>query len=48
MQSYRVEFTKNDLTKYSFLKENADYIRLLSLQIEDLTSEEMVPIHGRT
>src|SRR4030066_2371502 len=47
MQSYRVEFTKNDLAKYPFLKETADYIRPLSLQIEDLTSEEMMPVLNR-
>ena len=47
MQSYRVEFTKNDLAKYPFLKETADYIRLLSLQIEDLTNAEMAPVLNR-
>ena len=47
MQSYRVEFTKNDLAKYPFLKETADYIRPLSLQIEDLTSGEMAPVLNR-
>ena len=47
MQSYRVEFTKNDLAKYPFLKETADYIRPLSLQSEDLTSEEMAPVLNR-
>src|SRR4030067_2556160 len=47
MQSYRVEFTKNDLAKYPFLKETADYIRSLSLQIEDLTSGEMAPVLNR-
>lgn len=36
-----MEFTKNDLAKYPFLKETADYIRPLGLQIEDLTSPEM-------
>jgi DNA primase large subunit len=47
MQSYRVEFTKNDLAKYPFLKETADYIRPLGLQIEDLTSAEMTQVLDR-
>ncbi len=44
MQSIRLEFTKNDLAKYPFLKQTADYIRPLGLQIEDLTSSEMAKI----
>jgi DNA primase large subunit len=39
-----VEFTKNDLAKYPFLKETADFIRPLGLQIEDLTSAEMAQV----
>jgi DNA primase large subunit len=31
-------FTKNDLAKYPFLKETADYIKPLDLQIDDLVS----------
>ena len=31
-------FTKNDLAKYPFLKETAEYIKPLDLQIDDLTS----------
>ena len=31
-------FTKNDLAKYPFLKETADYIKLLDLQIDNLAS----------
>ncbi len=42
--STRVEFTKNDLAKYPFLKETADYVRPLGLQIEDLTSAEMAQV----
>ena len=34
-------FTKNDLAKYPFLKETAEYIKPLDLQIEDLTSMGM-------
>ena len=42
-----VEFTKNDLAKYPFLKETAEYIRPLNLQIEDLTSAGMEQILRR-
>jgi DNA primase large subunit len=42
-----VEFTKNDLAKYPFLKETADYIRPLGLQITDLTSPEMKQVLNR-
>ena len=34
-------FTKNDLAKYPFLKETAEYIKPLDLQIGDLTSMGM-------
>ncbi len=34
-------FTKNDLAKYPFLKETAEYIKPLGLQIDDLTSMGM-------
>ena len=36
-----VKFTPNDLAKYPFLKETADYIRLLGLQTEELTSSQI-------
>jgi DNA primase large subunit len=39
MESAR--FTKNDLAKYPFLKETAEYIKPLDLQIDDLTSMGM-------
>ena len=39
MESAR--FTKSDLAKYPFLKETAEYIKPLDLQIEDLTSMGM-------
>jgi len=42
-----VGFTKNDLAKYPFLKETADFIRPLGLQIEDLTSAEMAQVLDR-
>jgi DNA primase large subunit len=47
MQLERVEFTKNDLAKYPFLKETAEYIRPLDLQIEDLTRGYMKKILDR-
>ncbi|MCJ7560325.1 DNA primase large subunit PriL [Candidatus Bathyarchaeota archaeon] len=47
MQLEPVEFTKNDLAKYPFLKETAGYIKPLDLQIEDLTSIGMDQILKR-
>ena len=47
MQLEPVEFTKNDLAKYPFLKETAEYIRPLDLQIEDLASIGMDQILKR-
>jgi DNA primase large subunit len=40
-------FTKNDLTKYPFLKENTEYIKTLNLKVEDLTSPEFSTILQR-
>jgi DNA primase large subunit len=40
-------FTKNDLAKYPFLKETAEYIKPLELQIDDLTSIGMDQILKR-
>ena len=40
-------FTKNDLAKYPFLKETAEYIKPLDLQIDDLTSMGMDQILKR-
>jgi DNA primase large subunit len=42
-----VTFTPNDLAKYPFLKETAEYIRPLNLQISDLTSPGMEQILKR-
>ena len=47
MQLDRVEFTKNDLAKYSFLKVTAKYIRPLNLQISELASAEMTQVLKR-
>jgi DNA primase large subunit len=40
-------FTKNDLAKYPFLKETAEYLSPLDLQIEDLINPGMSQILGR-
>jgi DNA primase large subunit len=40
-------FTKSDLAKYPFLKENTEYIRKLDLKIEDLEKPEFAKILGR-
>jgi DNA primase large subunit len=42
-----VNFTPIDLAKYPFLKETAEYIRPLNIQIADLTSPEMAQILKR-
>jgi len=42
-----VHFTKNDLAKYPFLKETAEYVKKLDLKIEDLTSPEFSSILER-
>jgi len=41
-------FTREDLAKYPFLKQTAEYIKPLDLQIEDLTSAGMDQILRRT
>jgi DNA primase large subunit len=47
MQIAMVHFTKNDLAKYPFLKETAEYVKKLDLKIEDLTSPEFSSILER-
>jgi DNA primase large subunit len=47
MQMETVRFTQNDLTKYPFLKENAEYMKKLGLKIEDLTNPEMEQVLNR-
>jgi DNA primase large subunit len=47
MQLATVSFTKNDLAKYPFLKETAEYVKKLDLKIEDLTSPEFFSILER-
>ena len=42
-----VKFTQNDLAKYPFLKETAEYMKLLGLKIEDLTNPELERILHR-
>jgi DNA primase large subunit len=41
IQMTSIRFTKNDMAKYPFLKENAEHIRKLDLKIEDLASAEL-------
>jgi DNA primase large subunit len=40
MQRATARFAKNDLAKYPFLKETADYVRRLDFKIEDLANAE--------
>jgi len=40
MKLATLQFTKNDLAKYPFLKETQEYVKKLGLQIEDLASPE--------
>jgi DNA primase large subunit len=47
MQLATVKFTKNDLAKYPFLKEAAEYVKTLDLKIEDLASPEFSKILER-
>jgi DNA primase large subunit len=47
MQLATVKFTKNDLAKYPFLKEAAEYVKTLDLKIEDLASPEFTQILER-
>ncbi len=47
MQTATVKFTKNDLAKYPFLKEAADYVKTLDLKIEDLAAPEYSQILER-
>jgi DNA primase large subunit len=47
MQMETVRFTQNDLAKYPFLKENAEYMQKLGLKIEDLTNPDMAQILNR-
>ncbi|MGB9713834.1 MAG: hypothetical protein ACPLZC_02505 [Candidatus Bathyarchaeales archaeon] len=47
MQLTTVKFTKNDMAKYPFLKETADYVRKLDFKIEDLTSPDFTKILER-
>ncbi|MEM3565501.1 MAG: DNA primase large subunit PriL [Candidatus Bathyarchaeia archaeon] len=47
MQVTTVKFTKNDLAKYPFLKEAAEYVKTLDLKIEDLASPEFSRILER-
>jgi len=47
MQVATAKFTKNDLAKYPFLKETAEYVKKLDLKIEDLMNPEFAAILER-
>jgi DNA primase large subunit len=47
MQMETVRFTQNDLAKYPFLKETAEYMKKLSLKIEDLVNPDMAQVLNR-
>ena len=47
MQMEMARFTENDLAKYPFLKETADYMKKLGLKIEELANPEMQQILTR-
>lgn len=47
MQPKKVKFTKNDLARYPFIKEAAEYVKTLDLKIEDLAKQEYIKILDR-
>jgi DNA primase large subunit len=47
MQLETVEFTKNDLAKYPFLKKTAEHVKKLGLKIEELANPEISQILNR-
>jgi len=47
MQLETVEFTKNDLAKYPFLKKTAEHVKKLSLKVEELANPEMEQVLNR-
>jgi DNA primase large subunit len=47
MQMDTVRFTQNDLAKYPFLKETAEYMKKLNLKIEDLVNPDMAQVLNR-
>jgi DNA primase large subunit len=47
MQMETVRFTQNDLAKYPFLKETAEYMKKLNLKIEDLANPDMAQVLNR-
>jgi DNA primase large subunit len=47
MQMTETRFTKSDLAKYPFLKENTEYVKKLNLKIEDLSNPEFAQIIER-
>jgi DNA primase large subunit len=47
MQMETVRFTENDLAKYPFLKETAEYMKKLGLRIEELANPDMAQVLNR-
>lgn len=47
MQLTAVKFTKNDLAKYPFLKETAEYVKQLDLTIEELSNPDFAKVLQR-
>ncbi|MEM2202535.1 MAG: hypothetical protein QW595_02750, partial [Candidatus Bathyarchaeia archaeon] len=47
MQTTTIKFTKNDLAKYPFLRQAAEYVKTLDLKIEDIVSPEFSQILDR-
>jgi len=47
MQMEMLRFTENDLAKYPFLKETAEYMKKLGLRIEELANPDMAQVLNR-
>jgi len=47
MQLAKAKFTQNDLARYPFLKETAEYVKKLNLKIEDLTNPDFAKVLER-
>ena len=47
MQVTAAKFTKRDLARYPFLKENMEYVKTLNMKIEDLINPEFAKILQR-
>lgn len=47
MELAEIKFTKNDLAKYPFLKETAEYVKKLDLKLEDLADPDFTRVLDR-